>query len=83
MIILKDVETEFLIEELKLRGYIRILWHRDDIEQAILNFGKEPTPEAIDDIVDIIEDTYDTSVGISWDQIGVYVHEYFNPREES
>jgi len=81
MITLEDVQTEFLIKEILNRGYIRAFWQRDDVEHAIRYFGKEPTEEAIDAIVGDIEGNFDASCGVNWDVIGVYVYEYYNPRE--
>jgi len=82
MITLKDVETEFLIEELINRGYLRLFWQKDDIEDAIRSFDKEPTPEAVNAIAEDIVENFDASQGVNWDVIGVYVYEYFNPKND-
>lgn len=82
MITLKDIETDFLIEELKKRGYIHVFWQRDDIDDTIIKLGFKPSEEAISAIVEDIEHYFDASVGVNWDTIGVYVYEYFKPRKQ-
>ena len=82
MIVLKDVETDFLLEELKNRGYIQVFWTKDDVKYAISELGHIVTPKAIDAIAKEIENNFNALVGVNWEQIGVYVHEYFNPRKE-
>ena len=80
--LMQELPTEDLLNELKKRGYIQVFWTKDDVEHAIIEFGQTVTPEAVNVIVGDIEGNFDASVGINWDQIGVYVHEYFNPREK-
>ena len=82
MITLEDVQTDFLVEELRHRGYLRVLWQKDDIEHAITEFGREPHENDINAIAEIIEKSFDASVGINWDVIGQHVYEYFNPQKE-
>ena len=82
MITLEDVQTDFLIEELRYRGYLRVLWQKEDIEHAINEFGKEPHENDVNAIADIIEKSFDASVGINWEVIGIYVYEYYHPRQE-
>lgn len=82
MIILKDVQTDFLIDELIKRGYIHVFWQRDDVETSIVELGFEPSEEAITAIVKKIEHYHDASSGINWDVIGVHVQEYFDPKKE-
>ena len=83
MIILADILTEFLIDELKKRGYIHVFWQRDDVETSIKELGFEPSEEAITAIVKNIEHYHDASSGINWDVIGVHVQEYYKPRDEN
>ena len=80
MIVLSDVLTDFLIDELKKRGYIHVFWQRDDVEVSIRELGFEPTEEAITAIVEAIEKYHDASSGVNWDIIGVHVQEYYKPR---
>ena len=82
MITLKEVNTDFLKDELRKRGYLQVYWHEDDVVEAIVQFGKEATSEVVEEIMDIIESSFDASVGINWDVIGVYVYEYYNPRND-
>ena len=82
MITLEDVETDLLLDELKKRGYLHIFWQRDDIKAAIKELGFKSSEEAISAIVGDIEHYFDASIGVNWDTIGVYVYEYFKPREE-
>ena len=82
MITLEDIKTDFILDELKKRGYIMVFWTREDVEHAISEFGQESAPEIVTAIVETIEKYFDASIGISWDTIGQYVHEYFNPQNE-
>ena len=83
MIVLADVLTDFLIDELKKRGYIHVFWQRDDVEVSIEELGFEPSEEAITSIVEAIEKYHDASSGVNWDIIGIHVQEYYKPRDEN
>jgi len=82
MTIIKDLNDDFLINELKARGYIMVFWTRGDVEHAIHELGYMATVDAIDAIVEAIEAQFDASIGVNWDTIGSHVHDHFNPRKE-
>jgi ferric iron reductase protein FhuF len=67
---LKEIETEELIQELQNRGYIRVLWNKEDIEMtAQTRFDITLTNEQLNEVVESIESSFDANVGVNWDVI--------------
>ena len=69
---LKEINTEDLIKELCSRGYLRVLWTKDDIKHVAENNFENPiylTDDQLNDVVTFIEDNWDANIGISWDTI--------------
>lgn len=67
---LKEIETEELIQELCSRGYIRVLWNKEDIEMtAQSRFDITLTNEQVNGVVESIEASFDANVGVNWDVI--------------
>jgi hypothetical protein len=67
---LKEIETEELIQELQNRGYIRVLWNKEDIEMtAQTRFDITLTNEQVNEVVESIESSFDANVGVNWDVI--------------
>ena len=67
---LKEIETEELIQELQNRGYIRLLWNKEDIEMmAQTRFDITLTNEQLNEVVESIESSFDANVGVNWDVI--------------
>jgi hypothetical protein len=67
---LKEIETEELIQELCSRGYIRVLWNKEDIEMtAQSRFDITLTNEQVNEVVESIESSFDANVGVNWDVI--------------
>ena len=67
---LKEVETENLIQELCDRGFIRVLWNKEDIVvTAKERFDVTLTDEQVNEVVESIESSFDANVGVNWDVI--------------
>jgi len=80
---LESVNTEDLIKELQRRGYIRILWHRDDIlgilqESQYMDWDQND----IDKICNQIEHYHDANYGINWDVIREFIDIHFNNKKK-
>jgi len=67
---LKEIETENLIQELCDRGFIRVLWNKEDIVvTAKERFDITLTEEQVNEVVESIESSFDANVGVNWDVI--------------
>lgn len=60
------INTEDLIAELENRGYIRVLWHKDDIKDEAERMEVTLTEEQIEDVKDYIKDSFDANNGVDW-----------------
>jgi uncharacterized protein YpuA (DUF1002 family) len=69
------VKTETLIKELCKRGYIRVLWQKDDVKEQAQNRGIDLTDKQVNEIVRLIERQHDCNVGLSWDVIDIFTDE--------
>jgi hypothetical protein len=78
----KDIESDDLIEELQDRGYIRVLWHRRDIEQTAEGIGVILNEDEISFIVDDIERYNDAEYGVNWQTIKDRIYDVVNNREK-
>lgn len=67
---LKEIETENLIQELCDRGFIRVLWNKEDIVvTAKERFDITLTDEQVNEVMESIENSFDANVGVNWDVI--------------
>jgi len=72
---LKKINSEELIKELKERGYVRHLWHRDDIIYQAECDEVELTDEEIDEVAELLERKTDANIGINWEVISMWISE--------
>lgn len=70
---LKEIQTEDLIQELLSRGFIRVLWNKDDIINTAFNLGVTLTDEQVDEVVDNIEHRFDANIGVNWNIIEYHI----------
>lgn len=61
-----EINTEELIAELEKRGYIRVLWHEDDIRDAAETMEVDITDDQIKEVKSYLEDYFDANTGITW-----------------
>ncbi len=67
---LKEIQTEDLIQELCNRGFIRVLWNKEDVQMiATQRFDITLTDEQVNEVVESIESSFDANVGVNWDVI--------------
>ena len=67
---LKEIDTELLIQELCNRGFIRVLWNKEDVVvTAGERFNITLTDEQVNEVVESIENSFDANVGVNWDVI--------------
>jgi hypothetical protein len=78
---LKDIDSEVLIEELMNRGYIRVLWHRMDIEQEADELNVILNEDEISFIIEDIEHYHDANYGLNWDVIRDRIQSVVRNRE--
>lgn len=60
------IDTEDLITELEKRGYIRVLWHENDIRDAAEIMEVDITDEQMEDVKDYLRDNFDANNGVNW-----------------
>lgn len=63
---LTKIETEDLIQELLNRGYVRVLWHKDDVESTAVDLGVTLTEQQIEQVIDNISHYHDANIGVNW-----------------
>lgn len=63
---LTKVDTEDLIQELLNRGYIRVLWHKEDVECTAVDMGVTLTEDQIEQVIDNISHDHDANTGVNW-----------------
>lgn len=71
---LKEIQTEDLIQELLSRGFIRVLWNKDDIINTAFNLGVTLTDEQVDDVANAIEHRFDANIGVNWNVIEYHIN---------
>jgi hypothetical protein len=69
-------------ELLKQKGYILILWHKDDVTMMFEKIGKDYTDEDVSHVIKEIEEHQDASMGMNWDVIESYIDDHFNEKEK-
>jgi hypothetical protein len=79
---LKDIDSEVLIQELTSRGYIRVLWHRMDIEQEADELNVVLNEDEISFIIEDIEHYHDANYGLNWDVIRDRIQGVVSNREK-
>lgn len=75
---LKEVYTEDLIQELQNRGFIRVLWNREDVISAAERNDIKITEDEVLQVIDKIEQTFDANIGVNWDVISYNIIEVKN-----
>jgi hypothetical protein len=79
---LNDLDTELLINELQNRGYIRVLWRRDDVLHTAEEMGVILHDDEIDSIMYNIENKHDANYGVNWDFIQFIIDDVISNREK-
>lgn len=77
---LKDLDTELLINELQNRGYLRVLWHREDIVHMAEEMEVTLDDDEIDSVMDDIENKHDANYGVNWDYIKIMINDAIDNR---
>lgn len=60
------IDTEDLITELEKRGYIRVLWHEEDIKDEAERMEVIITDEQIEDVKYYLQYNFDANNGVNW-----------------
>jgi hypothetical protein len=79
---LNDLDTELLINELQNRGYIRVLWHRDDVLHKAEEMNVILHDDEIDSIMYYIENKHDANYGVNWDFIQIIIDDVIDSRKK-
>lgn len=79
---LKNFSDDQLIKELQNRGYIRVLWHRDDILKVAEENDIILNEDEIHFIMEDIEENHDANYGLNWDDISMKIDDVVNNREK-
>lgn len=62
---------------------ISIIWATEDVLMRADELGVKLSEQEADEILDDLLRHHDCQIGICWDTIGVYIHQYETDREES
>jgi hypothetical protein len=79
---LKNFSDDQLIEELQDRGYLRVLWHKDDILKVAQENDVTLTDDEIYFIMSDIEENHDANYGLAWDDISMKIDDVVINREK-
>jgi hypothetical protein len=79
---LKNFSDDQLIQELQDRGYIRVLWHKDDILKVAEENEVTLTDDEVYDIITDLEQNHDANYGLSWDTINDVLTNVINNRKK-
>lgn len=79
---LMNFSDDQLIKELQDRGYLRVLWHRDDILKVAEENDVTLTDDEINDIITDLEQNHDANYGLSWDTINDVLTNVIDSREK-
>ena len=74
---LDAIQTEDLIQELIKRGFIRVLWHKDDIEIRLNSLEYKFSDYDVACIAENIQDTFDAEIGLNWNTIDFNIDNHF------
>jgi len=61
---------------------IKITWSTDDVIVQANLIGVELTEQEADFILDELYEHHDPQIGICWDTISIYIHQFENERED-
>lgn len=75
---LEKVYTEDLIQELLNRGFIRVLWSREDVISAAERNDITITEDEVLEVIERIEQTFDANIGVNWDVISYNISKVKN-----
>jgi hypothetical protein len=78
---LEKIDSERLIQELQNRGYIRVLWHRDDVVSTAEEMNITLNDDEISFVMDEIEADHDANYGVNWDFIQIKINDVISNRE--
>ena len=70
---LKDYTSDELLKELQSRGYIRHIWHKDDVLEQARRDGIKLTEDQTNSIMKDLENT-DCEYGINWQTISDLIY---------
>jgi hypothetical protein len=79
---LMNFSDDQLIQELQDRGYIRVLWHKDDILKVAEENEVTLTDDEINMIIEDIEESHDANYGLDWDFISMKIDSVIDSREK-
>jgi len=79
---LKNINSEALIEELMDRGYIRVLWHRMDVEQEAEQMNVVLNDGEVSSIIEDIEKYHDACWGLNWGVIRDRIRDVVKSRQK-
>lgn len=79
---LKNFSDDQLIEELQDRGYLRVLWHKDDILKVAQENDVTLTDDEIHFIMEDIEENHDANYGLTWDTINDVMNDVVSNRKK-
>jgi hypothetical protein len=79
---LKNFSDDQLIQELQDRGYIRVLWHKDDILKVAEENDVTLTDDEVHMIIEDIEESHDSNYGLDWDFISMKIDSVIDSREK-
>lgn len=79
---LMNFSDDQLIVELQNRGYIRVLWHKDDILKVAEENDVTLTDDEINMIIEDIEESHDANYGLDWDTINDVMNDVVSNRKK-
>ncbi len=79
---LMNFSDDQLIEELQNRGYLRVLWHKDDILRVAEENDVTLTDDEVYDIITDLEQNHDANYGLSWDTINDVMNDVVSNRKK-
>jgi hypothetical protein len=79
---LMNFSDDQLIQELQDRGYIRVLWHKDDILKVAEENDVTLTDDEVHMIIEDIEESHDSNYGLDWDFISMKIDSVIDSREK-
>jgi len=84
---LRDYSTNNLIDELRNRGFINVYWSVEDIKYVLPDIlerpkytGIELKEEDLENIRTRIEENWDASIGINWNEIEGFIMGYLDDK---
>ena len=59
----------------KLLTHISIVWCADDVRQQAKDMDVELTERQVSDVLSLMQDKHDATIGMNWDVIGYFIDE--------